>query len=308
MHAARTQPSTTEQAQKTAPPMERPLTQKQQALGLALMAATLEGRDDEVRALLEKQAPIVPDSMGCTPLAVAAKRGHAGCVRLLLPVSDPAAVSVAGFTPFAEAVRSGSFACAELLRSVSDVDALIGGSQMPLLFLAAAKNRVDMIAYLLPHANTLFVSPAGDTALIVAAAAGCLDAVRLLIPFSDVLAKDEEEGATALMWAAESGNEEMASLLLSVSDPSATNKNRRTAFKLAIEAEKWGVADILADDQHWPMAVLFMRRKGKALFPRTFARHEALALSRITGQATRPQALDSTAERHPASPRKARSL
>ncbi|PRZ56449.1 ankyrin repeat protein [Paraburkholderia fungorum] len=78
------------------------------------------------------------------------------------------------------------------------------------------------------------VNDEGTTALMFAANAGNAELVKTLLPLSDAEAQDEI-GATALMWAARHNFAECVSLLLPASDARAEDQNGDTALMWAVE-------------------------------------------------------------------------
>lgn len=93
---------------------------------------------------------------------------------------------------------------------------------------------VDAIATILNFDKSLADrSDEGATPLMLAAASGSADAVRLLLAFSDPQRIDNS-GENALMWAARSGHIESVKVLLVSTDPNAANFQGETAATLAM--------------------------------------------------------------------------
>lgn len=81
----------------------------------------------------------------------------------------------------------------------------------------------------------------GWTALMYAANHGHADCIRLLLPFSDARAQDDQ-GQTALMWAVKSSHAACIEVLLPASDALTKNNAGHTASDMARESQSHGLA------------------------------------------------------------------
>jgi ankyrin repeat protein len=262
------------------------------------------GLADEIAPLLAQGASAGPDSIGQTPLLIAARSGRELCVRRLIPWCDPNAVSAtSGLTALGEAMSQGYLACFDLLAPISDVNVrnphgseakgLAPGHTLLMRAVQAgdsfgtlhehfeSRGRVKKSAdfwvqKLLPLSDALARDAKGQTALMLAAeraddakcaeillaagganlqdhegrtalmraaAAGCMASVHLLAATADASLVDRH-GRTALMHAATYGSKPVLALL-PLSDPDAFDAHGRNALAWAAMEQKDGVVPIL---------------------------------------------------------------
>jgi len=172
------------------------------ALGAKLAAAARDGRPMEILELLGQGAPLLTDSLGHTPLILAAKNGHAECVSILAPISDAnARTMISGWSALGEAIRAGKDDCAKILLPLTDLAARQADDGMTLLMLAAKSGRPEWAKKLLPGSDFCAVDAKGNTALMHAADALAVDCAFMLAPLGDANAIDKTQKRTALMMA-----------------------------------------------------------------------------------------------------------
>jgi len=111
---------------------------------------------------------------------------------------------------FWDAVESGDLETVKRLVETRLVDPK--GSDSEALRLAALNGHLEVMQFLLPHANP---KAYGSQAFRVAAGNGHLEIVKFLLPHSDPKAHYSE----ALRWAAENGHFEIVQFLIPHSDP-----------------------------------------------------------------------------------------
>ena len=210
-----------------------------------LKTAARSGDADRVAKLLRAGAPAMSDSMGYTPLIVAALHGYVECVRELLPACDPNALAL-GMTALEMALKNNHEACAQLLLPATNLAERDSAGKTALMR-AALSGRHKWIDLLLPGSDPLDKdSLLGRTALMHAAvisgdgaAQATIQCVRRLVDSSDANAQDAN-GMTALMLAIEAGNTKAAKMLASASDPRLANQEGMTALMLACGARRRG--------------------------------------------------------------------
>ena len=110
---------------------------------------------------------------------------------------------------------------------------------------AVRRNDVDMIKRLLRNgADAKATNNNGETALMFAARKGDNRMVEILLPMSDAKAVPNS-GYTALMLAAKYGSVEMVNRLLPKSDPKTTNWRKETAYDLAKKYHRYQIMRLL---------------------------------------------------------------
>ena len=186
-----------------------------------------------------------------TALLMAAKLGRINCLRLCLQLgakNDP--VPEVGLTALHAAVKGGQLDCATVLLQTAaraKADAVIAnlplaeayGGSTP-LHLAAAAGDLSMLELLLNHGGNIGkVDSVGATTLHIAAAEGNVAMLRLLLSDWDgdeVLEERNAEGFRALHLAVLSGRGEAVRVLLeSAADASAKTRAGKTALDLCVE-------------------------------------------------------------------------
>ncbi len=163
----------------------------------ALMLAATEGHIDTVQILLGKDADIDATNYesGCTALMLAAWHGHTAIVQALLNKGAKVNMkSDSGKTALMAAAFQGNIDIVMLLKRVEKTNSKL---------LAAVRNcDVYSVYALLNKGATINADDEdGQTALMFAARKGYMDMVQILLDNgADVKAKSQY-GATALMWA-----------------------------------------------------------------------------------------------------------
>jgi ankyrin repeat protein len=156
-------------AREAAAPSAAALAKQSADEQAALRSAALEGDAARVRLALEKGVLCAPDSLGHTPLILAAKRGATECVQLLLPASDPDACCFNGLNAWGMAMSADHEAAAAILAPKTDFSALNAEGLTPLMVAASHGNGrwVARAAELSgPWADLR--SPGGQSALAIA--------------------------------------------------------------------------------------------------------------------------------------------
>lgn len=186
-----------------------------------IMLAAESGTPEIISLLLEKGAdPNVCDRFKDTPLMLASLRGHAQAVELLIK---------AGANINAQEIRRNNF---------------------PLLH-AVSRGHTNAAAVLIKSgANVNQSDISGMTPLMSCSEKGYTEIAASLIKaranLEAKLTGDIGAGATALMLAAAKGHEEMIRLLLnSGANPKATDKNGSTAYRYAVHNGRTAIAEIL---------------------------------------------------------------
>jgi ankyrin repeat protein len=175
----------------------------------ALMSEAAKGHIDTVQALLDKGADIdaTTDESGCTTLMLAAWYGHTAIVQALLNKGAKVNMkSDSGKTALMAASFQGNTEIVKLLKRVEGINSKL---------LAAIRNYniYKVCALLNKGATTNADDEDGQTALMFAARKGYMDIVQILLAKgADVKAKSHY-GATALMWAEMNRHYEIAELL-----------------------------------------------------------------------------------------------
>lgn len=164
----------------------------------ALSAALFARAGDLVAALAPRFPLDRVDDNGDTHLLLASTY-FGDAIPLLLPRSDPKHANSDGMTALMNAAASRAPNAVRLLIPVSDVEARDSNGMTALMW--AAGEGEPELAEILPHADALATDKEGMTALMHAANAGRPGCVAMLIPVSDVLARETVKGFTALDFA-----------------------------------------------------------------------------------------------------------
>ena len=212
----------------------------------ALMLATELGHFEVVKELVAQGANVnaTRRSDGSNALMIAVIHEQTEIVRYLVMSggADPTAHRRDGETPMSLAVRLGLTGSVRALLDLGEGGA--AKDEEPALLIAARTCSDNVISFLLglPSAaahNLAMVRRASDgaTALIVAAEAGCVESVRLLLMAEESAADDVNiVGKTALIAAAYSGQTQVITLLAeSGANLNAAQSNGATALFVAAE-------------------------------------------------------------------------
>jgi len=150
---------------------------------------------------------------------------------------------------------------------------------------AASSGSPETVLELLPICDAKRHGGRGATALMVMASEDMRsqeEAFRALLAASDPLSQDED-GDTALMWAARWGYLEAVMILLPHSDPKHKNSMKKTAFDYALtrddNVKAWATLDVLADTAPRKKVDEVFKGAPAGEMPRWAARVEAEALA-----------------------------
>jgi ankyrin repeat protein len=201
------------------------LTQADAGGNTALMAAARQGREQSIKALLEKGADVnyvVPAIEGAaTPLQAVLDvpdftAAHMGVVNeLLRHGANVAGKNSAGRFPLLFAAEHGrADAAALLIEKGADVNSADLKGNFPLLFAAGSGNAGLVTLLLDKGAYMKMASPDGQTPLMRAAQEGRSDAVKVLLERGAIVNARAMDGSTALTAAARTGSADMVKLLL----------------------------------------------------------------------------------------------
>jgi len=174
---------------------------------------------------------------------------NVGILRAVLPRVDATAPGPGGRTHLIMAVESGWPAGVEALLAVCDARAATSADGMTALMIAAVcvENAVECTRLLLPHSSAKAVDHSGRSALHWAASRNSEVVAELLAAGDPLLAA--KNGSTPLMVAIEHGKEEAINILVPVSDLSAKDNSGKTPLDLAIEMS------IFNPNQSWTNAI-----------------------------------------------------
>lgn len=201
-----------------------------------LMIAAQNGHDDVLVALIEAGAnPRVARADNWTPLHSAVTRENIGATRILTDAGVPLEAATDGFTVLTYTAQDGLDAFATLL-----IDAGASTQGAPTegptpLYIAAQNGHGQMVMLLLEAGADPDDGGTDSSPIIQAAAQRQVDMLALLVDGgADVDATREDSGWTALMWAANNGDVDSITELLSLgADPTLTADDGRTAQQIA---------------------------------------------------------------------------
>lgn len=148
-------------------------------------------------------------------------------------------------SPFLQAAKEGNADKVKKLLDVGLTGDLVDEHGVSALMMAAMAGSVDTCQALLSKGGDVnFVEPTSKrTALMFAAQGGHLGVVELLVASSADASKVDDEGQTALMWAAVAGKADVTRRLASIGPKDAKNLQGMTALDLAT---KIGHTDTIA--------------------------------------------------------------
>jgi cytohesin len=219
----------------------------------ALHAASASGSADCVALLVKHGAELdSPDGLGRTPLLLASRAGSGAAVGLLLGAGAAAdQTDQNGRNALWWALKSAHGELAMQLLEFG-VPALADNEGMGPLHLAAAADLPDVVERLLPSLQVDEPTQDGNSALLLAARAGALDAAGVLVENGAAVGYRNPLGDTALIIAARSDRLEVARLLL---EAGANQNSRNERFESA--------ASIVAErkDPQW-LSLLAEHRRG----------------------------------------------
>ena len=223
--------------------------------GKALCLASATGRADIVATLLAGQfdAGAVADASGDTPLMLAAAAGHVDVVDLLLQRDDvdPERRNAEGDTALVLAVDNNHpNVVASLVRGGVRISPSPFTDGMSFLAFAAGEGHLDIVRILLaqPQADVDAPCPAGGP-LLMAASKNRLDVVAYLLEAgADCNRRRPDDGCTALMAASSAGHLGVVRLLVALDAIDLTQTDTsspHTALSLAVIFGRNKVIDCL---------------------------------------------------------------
>ena len=180
---------------------------------------------DCVKELIEEAQ--MQDENGWTALMWAAYNGHLEVVAELAKY-ELHIKNTKGETALMKATQKSQTECAKALLEESkeqNIDGLTG------LMMASISGNTEMVE-ILKGTETHIVSNAKQTALINAAANNNLEAVKLLLEEAKM---QDEDGWTALMWAARRGHAQVVELLVQ-HEARVANQLGETALMIAVRS------------------------------------------------------------------------
>ena len=185
---------------------------------------------------------------GCTPLIIAASKGHIECIRLLLDRKDIdiEKKSTSGITALNAAVFFGHH---DALKLLLDRNAKIESKNFIALNTAARQGHLDCVKCLLDtNANIESKDNDGETALISASQGGHHAVVRLLLDRNANIESKNYSGWTSLMAAAALGHHDVVRLLLDRNaDIESTDSTGHTSLSISAGQGQLDVVRLLLD-------------------------------------------------------------
>jgi ankyrin len=177
-----------------------------------LFVAAAGGNCEQVRSFHQPFPAVskVRNEKRSTPLAIAVRRGDLAVVKLMLEMgADPNAPDAEGRTLLQRATDDGHWALAHLLLEYK-------ASVNEVLCSAVGKQQVGLVRWLLENTPRLALQSPVDEGppLLLAAESGNLEIARLLLGAGTPVDAPTSKGRTPLHGAVESGNVEMVRLLL----------------------------------------------------------------------------------------------
>ncbi|XP_064455250.1 uncharacterized protein LOC135366470 [Ornithodoros turicata] len=225
----------------------------------SLHVAALTGHLSVAKFLISRVRVNAQDNFGRTPLAYSALYGHIAVGKVLLPLTLTNAHDVDGRIAMHCCAQEGYTDIVELLLPHSSASTSDKHGITPLHHSAAKVGLAKATQVILPHSDALIRDDDGDSALFASAYGRCFDVAKLLVPYSEVNARNQC-GHTALMYKlarlpshqpgdGTHGNGittediKIVKLLLLYSDVNIAFEDRRTALHLC--AGKVGRLDVM---------------------------------------------------------------
>lgn len=201
----------------------------------ALMYATWKNQRAVVELLLPHEKGL-QDHRGATALMTAARYGHAGLIDVL--AAEAGLQDALGFTALLYAVKAGK---TDISMKLFNLENNICGreGETPLM-IAARENHEQLIKYFLNKNQAKRQTVRGQTALMLAAECGNVEAVELLIPYE--LRMQDADGKTALMYA--SSQDQIAVVRLLANEIDIKDKSGRIALQYINTSSSHGPTDI----------------------------------------------------------------
>ena len=203
-----------------------------------------------INAFLDAEInPNAQDGDGRTVLISAAARGHLDVLNALLTRgADPNVKDKRGYTALSHAVEAMYEDVIDALLNRPDLDTNSQGlNNRPVLLAYVWRDDKARVEKLLARgANVNAQDADGDTALHGAAQSGNVEIARILLDKGANLNAKNRQGGTPLMWAAVYGHEDAAELLLSRgADSSLKDNDGVTAAEWAVRNKRENVASLL---------------------------------------------------------------
>ena len=224
--------------------------------GFALISASLEGRIDIVKLLLDKKGIDVNyKNNGWTALMLASHKGNIDTVKLLLDRKDIDVNSKNkyGGTALISASLEGNIDTVKLLLDRKDIDVNSKSNDgWTALIKAFIYGRIDVVKLLLDRKDidVNSVDDEGLTVLMMACDGGNIDIVKLLLDRKDIdVNSKNNDGWTALMIASQEGkNIDIVKLLLDRNTCYCnTSFDNTTALEIAVERQNEDIVKILLE-------------------------------------------------------------
>jgi len=216
----------------------------------AMHCAAKNGKREIVRMLLiYKQLISSKTSAGFTPLMFAALSGDLEMCELLLKAeANPLATDEDGFNAMHYAAEIGKTEIVRILAAHKQlIDSKTGAGNTPLI-LASQYGHLEAYELLLKAgANPLAANENGRTAMHYAAQEGKTAIVRMLAVHKQLIEAKDKEGVTPLMCTAETGFLEVCELLFKEgANPLATNESGWNPMHYAAYYKKTGIVQFLS--------------------------------------------------------------
>lgn len=187
--------------------------------GTPLFFAALRGHVEIVRILLALPEVDINkgNSLGCTPLRVAAQNGHLAVVKLLVENhADVHDGGSDGATPLLMAAQVGHHKIVQYLAEHgANINVKIKNGSFP-LYMAAFNGHKDVVQLLLSLGADVNERYSSETPLRAAAEKGHLAIVRLMVENHADIHTGDSDGATPLFMAAQNGHQDIVQYLLSI--------------------------------------------------------------------------------------------
>lgn len=204
------------------------------------------------KALLAGADPLDADAEGCTALMAAVEsnsdKHRLAIVKLLLPQSNPDATNARGDTAFTLAIRQKRLDCAKALLpqgiGIDHHPGRIGDWTTPLIIAVQTKN-VEMVAFLLKHANPDIQVKSGNTALTTAFWSNFAEGAKLLFEKADLSKHDTPSSPLVFIaiGTAHDGDQELLDMALAHGcNPHLSNIEGTSPFT---RAAAWGSLNVL---------------------------------------------------------------
>ena len=190
------------------------------------------------------------NDLSITPLALASTNGNAAIVRHLLEAgADPNVAGETGVTPLMQAARIGGVGAVKaLLEFEADVNAHTSDRLQTALMWAAAQRHPEVVGTLLDHDADNHARTRTRREVVVLKLRRRTATSALIDPATESATEIERGGITALLFAAQSGDVESATLLLDAgSDVNDAGANGNSALVAATFSGQGAVARMLLD-------------------------------------------------------------